>query len=591
MKLNGTFISGLAFVSVLAVTGMWIDGPRAAYASGITSAVLSTNSHQRQIKHVVYIIMDNVHQSDIQQMPHVVDFLRQGTLFVNDHTVLNSHTQDGMLSDMTGKYPDQTGVIDQGFFENGAFSSFAYWTAVDPDGKPHVTTAPNWAVFNQHGWSVGAVGAPDMELESDKEVAPSIMNPNDMKARDYLGIALHNTDGSTTFGSPNIPYLFNAPSWLSPAQPLGGFPGWGDATDLNWSLEATYEMQTHGVPVTFTYLHDAHEVNGKEALPGTYQATLSSYDSAISLFLAKMNLAGLNPGNTLFIMTTDEGDHLMPNGELTTNLKSWLANNSLNTLDADNLNIYGDSGALVYLQDQTLLPKTLASLTAVPGWNYVADATELWALHMDVAAAPDRNPSFVLFSKPDVYYGTNGSAGWSYNADYYWNHGTISPDILDIWLGMVGPGVKADVTSNQWIDHADTVPTIYTLLGYALFDNSLAGVPAVSGLNLPGRDESANNDILMAESVYKQLNAPVGQFGLATLQISTEAAINATNAQGLTLDNQIAELTAQRDRVAAQLQADIFKLVMKQPVSRQQLSADTAAGQQILDSLAAYTLN
>lgn len=85
----------------------------------------------------------------------------------------------------------------------------------------------------------------------------------------------------------------------------------------------------------------------------------------------------MTTSNTLFVLTTDEGDHLMPQGELTTNLTGWLSNNSLYNSDPNNLNIYGDSGALVYLKDDTALPPTLASLSAVPGWNYVADPTEL----------------------------------------------------------------------------------------------------------------------------------------------------------------------------------------------------------------------
>lgn len=82
----------------------------------------------------------------------------------------------------------------------------------------------------------------------------------------------------------------------------------------------------------------------------------------------------------------------MPNGELSTNLTGWLANNSLNTADPANITVYGDSGALVYLKDSTRLPNMLASLTAVPGWNYVADPAELNALHMGVNSASEVTP-------------------------------------------------------------------------------------------------------------------------------------------------------------------------------------------------------
>jgi hypothetical protein len=133
-----------------------------------------------------------------------------------------------MLSDMTGKYPSQTEVIDQGFYEGGKYAGFAYWTSSDPDGKTHVTTSPNWTSFNQHGWDVGAVGAPDMELESNNEVSPSMMNSTDPKAADYLGVAVHEANGQTVVGSSNLPYLYNAASWSDPSKTLGGFPGWSD---------------------------------------------------------------------------------------------------------------------------------------------------------------------------------------------------------------------------------------------------------------------------------------------------------------------------------------------------------------------------
>ncbi|WDL98538.1 alkaline phosphatase family protein [Alicyclobacillus sp. ALC3] len=578
----------VVLASTLGLVGATVAAPKDVFASMKPRAVHVSDSRSH-IHHVVYIIMDNVHQSDIAQMPAIVRFMHQGTLFANDHTILVSHTQDGMLSDMTGKYPSKTGVIDQGFFENTSsgfqYSSFRYWTSSDPDGQPHVTTTPNWTAFNQHGWSVGAVGTPDMELESSKEVTPAMMQGNaDTNPSDYLGVAVHEVNGSAVFGSPNLPYLYNAASWSDPAKTLGGFPGWSDGGDLNWSLQATYEMQTHGVPVTFTYLHDAHEVNGKQAAPGTYQSTLQTYNTDLANFFGKLSGAGINPSNTLFVLTTDEGDHYMPNGELTTNLTGWLANNSLNTQNPANISVYGDSGALVYLKDQSQLPKTLASLPAVPGWNYVADPAELSALHMSVSAASDRNPSFVLFAKPDVYYGYSGGTGWSNNSNYLWNHGTLSPDILHTWAIMVGPGVMVDHTSYQWLDHTDTMPTIYTLLGYSLTGASFDGVPALSGLTRINRLAWQTPELLRAEAVFKQLNAPVGAFGMATLQLSTEAAVNATNSLGTTLNNEISTLTQRRDATAGKLQSAILNAVEGHEVNVWQLQADVEAAEGVLRS-------
>jgi hypothetical protein len=70
------------------------------------------------IKHVISIQFDNTHflrdnanvPSDLEQMPHLLNFIRgNGTLLTNDHTVLISHTATGILSTLTGVYPDRMG--------------------------------------------------------------------------------------------------------------------------------------------------------------------------------------------------------------------------------------------------------------------------------------------------------------------------------------------------------------------------------------------------------------------------------------------------------------------------------------------------
>ncbi len=70
------------------------------------------------IKHVIYLQFDNVHflrdnpnvPSDLEQMPHLLSFLKDnGTFDTNDHTILISHTGGGILSSLTGLYPDRHG--------------------------------------------------------------------------------------------------------------------------------------------------------------------------------------------------------------------------------------------------------------------------------------------------------------------------------------------------------------------------------------------------------------------------------------------------------------------------------------------------
>jgi hypothetical protein len=145
-----------------------------------------------QIKHVIYIQFDNTHfrrdnpnvPSDLQQMPHLLNFIRNnGTLLTNDHTILISHTAGGILSSLTGVYPDRHGqTVSNSYVRTsdiGAFtfpSSFGYWT--DPVSATGTPTVPNmitpdgtnapapWVPFTRAGCDVGAVAAANIVLEN-----------------------------------------------------------------------------------------------------------------------------------------------------------------------------------------------------------------------------------------------------------------------------------------------------------------------------------------------------------------------------------------------------------------------------------------
>ena len=112
-------VAALIAAAVLAAvqTASGDRGPakRTAVAAGCTLGGLGQSSH---IQHVVYLQFDNTHYrrdasnvaSDLEQMPHLLNFLKDnGTLFTNDHTILISHTAGGILSSLTGLYPDRQG--------------------------------------------------------------------------------------------------------------------------------------------------------------------------------------------------------------------------------------------------------------------------------------------------------------------------------------------------------------------------------------------------------------------------------------------------------------------------------------------------
>jgi hypothetical protein len=316
----GPLLLGLAAAAALAA-GVVRSGSAAT-----TGCVLQSPSSA--IKHVVYLQFDNTHYSrdnpnvasDLEQMPHLLDFLTQnGTLFTNDHTILISHTAGGILASLTGLYPDRNGQTVSNSYDyyknNGipAFtSSFKYWTntvdgADDPlpnmitDGQQ--TTPAPWLTFTHAGCDVGGVSAANIELENNSSDittvfgagSPESLEPPAQRTTDFVGIAIHcaldspfcagnphaRPDNATTAPDSSEGYqaLFGA-KYVNPAINHGngcvqatdgtnitdrldgtgncGFPGFDGALAKN-TLGEVAQMQEAGVPVTFAYISDAHD--------------------------------------------------------------------------------------------------------------------------------------------------------------------------------------------------------------------------------------------------------------------------------------------------------------------------------------------
>jgi len=153
------------------------------------------------IQRVIYIQFDNTHfrrdnpsvPSDLEQMPTLLNFMKgKGTVLTNDHTVIIAHTASGILTSLTGLYPDRMGVPVSNSFRyfnpNGTSNtgvSFAYWTdaifdPANPTGDPTKQTdltfnmlteqgknapAP-WVAFTRAGCDVGMVATANAVLEN-----------------------------------------------------------------------------------------------------------------------------------------------------------------------------------------------------------------------------------------------------------------------------------------------------------------------------------------------------------------------------------------------------------------------------------------
>jgi hypothetical protein len=230
MKLRPSLARSLARFLALALLPASVAG---ITALGVSAGKSAPNSSclTGPVKHVIYLQFDNTHfnrdrpnvASDLEQMPHLLNFLQaNGTLFTNDHTILISHTAGGILSSLTGLYPDRQGQTVSNSYDYYPStkiprftSSFKYWTnPVDPvlntlpnmitDGQK--TTPAPWVPYTRAGCDFGGVGTANIELENANrfatgDVAQVFGNPSDqlteatshpaLAQADFVGIAIH----------------------------------------------------------------------------------------------------------------------------------------------------------------------------------------------------------------------------------------------------------------------------------------------------------------------------------------------------------------------------------------------------------------
>src|SRR4051812_32505493 len=240
---------GLVVAAVAAAVALGLSS-RTAGAAPSHAAPASGCTFANGIKHVIQIQFDNTHflrdrgnvPSDLEQMPHLLNFIRgNGTLLTNDHTVLISHTATGILSTLTGVYPDRMGQPVSNSFRyfkpDGTTRtgvSFAYWTAplFDPAGSTtdltpeminengKIAPAP-WVPFTRAGCDVGVIGTANTVLENTAIDIPTVFGPGSDEASevatnpgqafaDFVGLGVHcaqtssSVCGASTHAKPDL---------------------------------------------------------------------------------------------------------------------------------------------------------------------------------------------------------------------------------------------------------------------------------------------------------------------------------------------------------------------------------------------------
>ena len=535
--------------------------------------------------------------------------------------------------------------------------SFAYWTdpIFDPttstptDTKYNMLTADGknapapWVPYTRAGCNVGQVATANTVLENIATDIPTVFGANSAQAAevkanpgqafaDFVGVGVHCALGNALCEGGQADLLPQEPGGYSGYKALFGhtyvapklnrsgpltdldnhviqdssghigFPGF-DGMTASVSLSYVAQMQEQGIPITYAYISDAHDnhAGGGAYGPGQagYVAALKANDEAFGKFFKRLADEGINQSNTLFVITSDEGDHFAGGpaspagcdgvttpctyakiGEINTNLTGLLATEQGITTP---FNVHSDDAPTIYINGNPArdaavtrtFERATSNLTAVSPitgntdtiTKFLADPVEMKALHM-ITADPARTPTFTLFADPNYFLFHGGPSCpapppantpcVTENPGFAWNHGDVQPEIVTTWLGLVGPGIdQIGVDSTTWSDHTDIRPTLMVLLGLKddYSHDGRALTEEFSGWARPAATKKSGGYTKVAQT-YKQLDAAVGEFGLATLSASTRAIESGTSLDDSTyasLENQLASLIDQRNTLAAQM--------------------------------------
>jgi len=393
--------------------------------------------------------------------------------------------------------------------------------------------------------------------------------------------------------------------------PFSNKPGFPTDFDPSATASLGYaaKMLEAGIPVVYTYVADAHDPhhldvpnagagnpNGGHAYgPGEagYVAALKAYDQAFGNFFSRLKAEGIDASNTLFVVVPDENDHFVGGkpspancngvatpctyanvGEIEVSIDKVLLSERMNSTafsvhsdDAPNMYIVGNpapTDAATRTMEHDL--DALVATSPITGNSdklskLLADRAEMKLLHM-VTHSPQRTPTLTMFGDDDYFFETGNNNGCAVPTTpvceapgFAWNHGDFQQEITRTWVAMVGPGVRRLGRDDAvFTDHADVRPTVMALVG--LVDDYVHEGRVVAEFMgddaLPSGIRNRRENFIELATVFKQLNAPKGELGRASLVWSNRS-VTATDKVYARYLQQIGDVTAKRDELAGQI--------------------------------------
>ncbi len=365
------------------------------------------------------------------------------------------------------------------------------------------------------------------------------------------------------------------------------------------SLGYAATMLEAGVQVVYLYIADAHDNRSGSGTfgPGEagYVAQLKQYDTAFGKFFARLAADGITKDNTLFVVVPDENDHFAggtpspahcdgvnvpctyaagQKGEINAVINRLLITQRAN---GTAFSVHSDDAPTVYINGNPAPTDTVTrtmehDLDALVATNprtgntdklskLLADQAEMKLLHM-VTASPARTPTLTMFGDDNYFFFTGSGGACANQSDcvfvgpnFAWNHGDFQRDITRSWLAMAGPGVQRLGRDDAvFSDHTDVRPTMLALLGLKddyVHDGRVLSEWMEQRALPPAIRQQRENFVELAQT-YKQLNAPLGELGRASLVYANRSVTDVDKAYARYL-TKISDITNQRNSLASDI--------------------------------------
>jgi hypothetical protein len=276
-----------------------------------------------------------------------------------------------------------------------------------------------------------------------------------------------------------------------------------------------------------------------------YVAQAKFYNDAFGVFFKRLAADGITPANTLFVVSSDEGDH--------------------------------EAGANV---GRAIQPTPASCDGVTTPCSYPAGSFGELAGNVTGLLKVQKNnttPFGMEFDTAPEYY-INGNPGPDASVTRTFEHDVagltaVNPYAGHRQLGVDGPGpadgpnsagpnsgqtVVADSgTTGTWVDETDILPTMIYLTG--LTDDYGHDGRVITQILADPNHALSRPGVAVLGACYKQLNSSVGQFANFTLQADTKAIESSTpgDARYLATDKALTALDHVRDVLALRIKADL----------------------------------